>query len=168
MRSVEPAAAALLLVLVPSAAAAAYDANGVALGARESAVKEHFPSAHCRPLEWASLAADRRCDDSRVELGGVKVRVTFYLKKDAVEAFDVRFDTRDLERLLEVLRKSYGAPVSEGRENVEREGKPARRFYRALWQSGAERALLSAELTQRRASMLVSRGEFEREIYRVR
>ena len=158
-------AAALLALAGP---AWAYDANGVALGAPESVVKERFPSAHCKPLEWESRAADRRCDDSRARLDGVKVRVTFYLKKDAVEAFDLRFDTRDLERMVEMLRKSYGAPEAEGKENVAREGKPPREFYRALWKEGRERAALSAELARRRASLVVSRGNFEEEIYRVR
>lgn len=147
---------------------AAYDANGVALGAPESAVKARFPSAYCRPLEWTSLAADRRCDDSRASIGGVKARITFYLRQDAVEAFDVRFDTRDLERLLEVLRKSYGKPASEGREKLEREGKPAREFYRARWEERGAQAVLSAELEKRRAALLVYRGNFEEEIYRVR
>lgn len=156
----------LLFAAMP--ALGAYDANGVGLGAQEKDVKERYPSAYCRPLEWPSLAADRRCDDSRAELGGVKVRLTFYLKDDAVEAFEVRFDTRDLERMLGVLRAGYGAPASEGRESIEREGQPARSFYRALWKGRGERAMLSAELDQRRASMLVSRGDFEEEIYRVR
>lgn len=147
---------------------AAFEANGVALGASEEAVKERFPSAHCRALEWSSLAADRRCDDSRASMGGVKVRITFYLKKDAVEAFDVRFDTGDLERLLEALRQSYGKPASEGKNKLEREGKPAREFYRARWAQGGAQAVLSAELAKRRSSLLVSRGDFEEEIYRVR
>lgn len=158
----------LALLLSPLSAFASFEANGVALGEPESEVRKSYPSAHCRALEWQSLAADRRCDDSRADFGGVKVRITFYLKQDAVEAFDVRFETGDLERLLEVLRKRYGKPASEGRTKVAREGKPPREFIRAQWRRGKARAALSSELGRRRSSMLVSRGDFEEEIYRVR
>jgi hypothetical protein len=37
-----------------------------------------------------------------------------------------------------------------------------------LWEDGKQRAVLTAQLEKRRASMLVSRGNFEEEIYRVR
>ena len=156
------------LLLLPLPALGIYEANGVALGASESDIKERFPSAHCKALEWSSLAADRRCDDSRASIGGVKARITFYLKKDAVEAFDVRFDTSDLERFVQALKKSFGKPVSEGRRKVEREGKPAREFYRAHWKQGGAQAEITAETDKRRAALLVYRGNFEEEIYRVR
>ncbi|HEV3010454.1 MAG TPA: hypothetical protein VGX52_15610, partial [Burkholderiales bacterium] len=81
-------------------ASAALDVKEIALGANERDIKRQFPSVHCKALEWQSKAADRRCDDSRVSLGGVEVQVTFYLKKDALEAFDVRFDTKELERFV--------------------------------------------------------------------
>lgn len=156
------------LLLLPLPALGVYEANGVPLGGSESSIKERFPSAHCKALEWPSLAADRRCDDSRASIGGVKARITFYLRKDAVEAFDVRFDSRDLERFVEVLKKSYGKPASEGRQKVEREGKPAREFYRAHWKQGGTQAELTAETDKRRGALLVYRGNFEEEIYRVR
>jgi len=159
---------AVAALLLPLSAVAAFEANGVALGASETAVRERFPSAHCKALEWPSLAADRRCDDSRASIGGVKARITFYLRKDALEAFDVRFDSRDLERFVEVLKKSYGKPASEGRQKVEREGKPAREFYRAHWKQGGTQAELTAETDKRRGALLVYRGNFEEEIYRVR
>lgn len=158
----------MLWLLLALSAPGAFEANGVALGASESEVKEHFPSAHCRALEWSSLAADRRCDDSRVNVAGVRARVTFYLKKDAVEAFDVRFYTQDFERLLGELRKRYGKPASEGREKIEREGKRPREFYRARWQANGAQAVLTTELGKNRTSLLASRGNFEEEIYRVR
>ena len=151
-----------------STANAAFEANGVELGARESDVQARFPSAHCKALEWSSLAADRRCDESRASIGGVKARITFYLRKDAVEAFDVRFDTGDLERFVEALKKSFGKPQSEGRQKVERDGKPAREFYRAQWKQGNAQAMLRAETGKRRGTLLVYRGNFEEEIYRVR
>ncbi|HEX6295219.1 MAG TPA: hypothetical protein VFZ74_01465 [Burkholderiales bacterium] len=147
---------------------AAFEVNGVPLGGSESDIRERFPSAHCKALEWSSLAADRRCDDSRASIGGVKARITFYLRKDAVEAFDVRFDTSDLERFVGVLKKSFGKPVSEGRQKVEREGRAAREFYRAQWKEGNAQAQLRAETDKRRAALLVYRGDFEEEIYRVR
>jgi hypothetical protein len=149
-------------------AQAAFEANGVALGASESDIKERFPSANCKALEWSSLAADRRCDDSRASIGGVKARITFYLRKDAVEAFDVRFDTGELERFVEALKKSFGKPQSEGRQKLERDGRPAREFYRAQWKQGSAQAVLRAETGKRRGTLLVYRGNFEEEIYRVR
>ncbi|TMI14914.1 MAG: hypothetical protein E6H38_08085, partial [Betaproteobacteria bacterium] len=106
----------LLAMLLAALPAAAYDVNGVALGARESEVKKKFPSIHCKELEWKSLAAERRCDDSKVAFGGAEVRITFYLRKDAVQAFDVRFDARDTERIAAFAKSRYGAPVSETRD----------------------------------------------------
>ena len=157
---------AALLFALP--AHAVLDIKDVVLGSKESDVKRQFPSARCKALEWESKAADRRCDDSRVSFGGVEVQVTFYLKKDAVEAFDVRFDTRELDRLVGFLKQRYGAPQSEQKDSYERKGKNARQVYKALWESGKDRAVLTAQLEKRRASMLVSRGDFDEEIYRVR
>src|SRR3954464_12476127 len=101
---------------VAPAAAAAYDANGVALGASEDDIKKRFPSAYCKPLEWVSRAADRRCDDAKISFGGAEGRITFYLRKGAVQAFDVRFDTKDLDRVTKLLKTRYGNPVSEVKE----------------------------------------------------
>jgi len=157
---------ATLLLTLP--ASAALDVKDIALGANERDVKLKFPSAHCKALEWQSKAADRRCDDSRVVFGGVEVQVTFYLRKDAVEAFDLRFDTKELDRFVAFLKARYGAPQSESKDKYERKGDSARQVYKALWESGKERAVLTAQLEKRRASMLVSRGNFDEEIYRVR
>jgi hypothetical protein len=155
-----------LCLLVALPAGAAYDVNGVQLGASERDVKRALPSAHCKPLEWKSKAADRRCDDSRVSFGGVEVRVTLYLRKDAVEAFDVRFETRDLERMVGFLKTRYGAPASETRDTYGTKGS-TRQVYKAGWDKDGERAVLTAQLEKRTASMLVSRGSFDEEIYRV-
>ena len=84
-----------LILLYSVCVQAAYDANEVVLGASEKVVLKQFPAAHCAPLQWKSKAAERRCDDSKIVLGGVPGRITFYLKRDRVEAFDVRFDTKD-------------------------------------------------------------------------
>ena len=157
-----------LLVLPLPALGAAYDVKNVKLGAKESELQRALPSAHCKPLEWKSKAADRRCDDSRVALGGVETKVTFYLRKDVVEAFDVRFDSRDLDRLMKFLKTRYGAPQSESKDTIEPKGTKPREVYKALWESGGERAVLTAQLDKRRGSLLVYRGEFEEEIYRVR
>jgi hypothetical protein len=157
-----------ILFFLASPALAALDLKDIKLGAKESDVKRQFPSAHCKALQWESRAADRRCDDSRVAFGGVEVQVTFYLKKDAVEAFDVRFDTKELERFVGFLKSRYGAPQSETRDTFERKGARPREVYKALWEQGRDRAVLTAQLEKRRASMLVSRGAFEEEIYRVR
>ena len=158
--------AAILLFALP--ASAVLDVRNVVLGAKESDVKRQFPSARCKALDWQSKAADRRCDDSRASFGGVEVQVTFYLKKDTVEAFDVRFDTKELDRFVSFLKARYGAPQSESKDKYERKGDSARQVYKALWESGKERAVLTAQLEKRRASMLVSRGDFDEEIYRVR
>src|SRR5207249_6512167 len=99
------------LALVAFAAAAAYDVNDVTLGASERDIRQHFPNAYCRALEWPSRAADRRCDDSRMSFGGVDASVTFYLKRDSVEGFDVRFDQREIARVLRFLQSRYGKPL---------------------------------------------------------
>ena len=156
-----------LCLLLALPARAAYDMNGVQLGASERDVKRVLPSAHCKPLEWKSRAADRRCDDSRVSFGGVEVRVTLYLRKDAVEAFDVRFDTKELERMVGFLKTRYGAPASENRDTYGTKGKATRQVNKAGWEKDGERAVLTAQLEKRSASMLVSRGSFDEEIYRV-
>jgi hypothetical protein len=146
--------------------AAAYDANGVALGASEKAVASRFPSAYCKPLEWSSRAADRRCDDAKASLGGVNARITFYLKSDRVQAFDVRFESRDAERLAAFLKSRYGKPLAEIREKSdERSGGE---LYLVRWETGDERAVLTSQADKRRASLSVSRGDFEDEIYRIR
>ena len=136
---------------------AAYDVNDIGLGASERDIKQHFPNAHCRGLEWPTRAADRRCDDSRISFEGVDASVTFYLKRDALEGFDVRFDRGDVARMLAQLRKRYGKPASESPKLTEVE-----------WQGAAERARLTADPSRRRASLLLWRGAFEEEIYKVR
>lgn len=155
-------------LLWPMAAFAALDMNGIEIGATEAAVKRAFPSAHCKALEWESHAADRRCDDSRAAFGGVDVRVTFYLRKDAVQAFDVRFATGDLDSLVKFLKSRYGVPVTETRDTAERKGKSSRRTFRAVWEREGARAVLTALLEKRTGSLLVARRNFEEEIYRVR
>jgi hypothetical protein len=154
-------------LFVAPAVLAAYDANGVALGASEDEIKKRFPSAYCKPLEWASRAAERRCDDAKISFGGAEGRITFYLKKGVVQAFDVRFDTKDVDRVAKQLKTRYGNPVSEVKESVGPEGK-VRELYKVLWEAKPDRALLTAQTGQKRASLLVSRGNFDEEIYRVR
>jgi len=111
-----------LPLLFAAASARAFDANGVVLGASEADVHKVFPSAHCKPLEWKSAAAERRCDDAQVVLAGAPARITLYLKSDRVQAFDVRFDERDLARVVESLKARYGAPLAETHERIERRG----------------------------------------------
>jgi hypothetical protein len=156
----------ILLLLGFSSATAALDANGVGLGASEREVKKAFPAAYCKPLEWKSDAAERRCDDAKVSFGGVPGRITFYLKRDAVQAFDLRFSAGDLDRLVGVLKARYGAPASETREAfANRDG---RELYKALWEAGKDRATLVSQAGKNRGQLTVSRGNFEEEIYRVR
>lgn len=162
-------ALALALPLAPAAAfGAAFDASGVKLGDNELAVKKAFPAIRCKPLEWKSDAADRRCDDSRVSFAGVESRVTFYLKSGAIQGFDVRFEGAHVVRVADFLKSRYGAPLSEVREKIVRKNKEEREVYKILWEEGRDKAQLSLLSTGKRASLSVSRGGFETEIYRVR
>jgi hypothetical protein len=157
--------ALLFLLLTMQTAAAAYDANGVVLGSSEAAVAQKFPTATCQPLQWSTPAADRRCDD-KAQLGGVSGRITFYLKDDRVQAFDLRFDTVDTQRLAAYLKSRYGAPASEKREKLEKRRESD--LYRLQWQKDGERAMLTAQTDKRRGFFTVSRGDFEEQIYRLR
>jgi len=160
--------AAIVFFFFVNPALAAYDANGVALGASEMELKKAFPSAFCKPLEWTSRAADRRCDDAKIAFAGVEARITFYLRKDALQAFDLRFDTKDLDKVTAYLKRRYGAPLSEAKEVSEKDPKSGREVYKARWEKGADRAVLVAQLEKKRSQLTVSRGDFEEEIYRVR
>lgn len=161
------AVASLLLGLVP-AMAQAFDVNGVALGGREADVKQAFPSAFCRPLEWKSAAADRRCDDSRISFAGVPAKVTFYLKTDAIQGFDLRFDASQRDKVAALLKSRWGKPVSEATETYSRRDGNERRTYKLRWAKDKDQALLSVPLGQKRATLSASRGNFDEEIYRVR
>jgi hypothetical protein len=161
--------AALLLLGVCGHALAAYDVNGVVLGGSEQDIVKKFPSARCQPLEWKSKAADRRCDDGRIAFAGkVEARVTFYLRKGAIEAFDVRFKPSDLDQVVAYLKGRYGAPLAETRDKIERKDKQPIEIYRVRWQGGPERAVLVSQGQKSRPSLLVSRGTFDQEIYQVR
>lgn len=145
-----------------------FDVNGVTLGADEAAVRKAFPSVRCRELEWKTKAAERRCDDAKIVFGGAPARITLYLKADRVQAFDVRLDERDLERVTAFLKQYYGKPLAETREKVERREGEAREIYKVRWEKGGQRALLTSQLKQRRVDLSVWQGNFDEEIYRVR
>ena len=159
--------AALALILLP-VVARAFDVNGVALGGREADVKQAYPSAFCRALEWQSAAADRRCDDGKTSFGGVAARVTFYLKADAIQAFDLRFDASQRDKVAALLKSRWGKPVSEATETFSRRDGNERRTYKLRWAKDKDHALLSVPLGQKRATLSASRGNFDEEIYRVR
>ena len=161
-------AAAFLVFVVLSPAALAFDANGVALGGKENDVRKAFPSAFCKPLEWKTGAADRRCDDGQIAFGGVRAKITFYLKADAIQGFDVRFDTKERERVASHLKSRWGAPVAEATETISRKNKEDRRIYKVRWDKGSEHAVLTAQLERKRATLEVWRGNFAEEVYRVR
>lgn len=146
----------------------AYDINGVALGGSEAQVQKAFPSARCKPLEWRSDAADRRCDDARISLGGAEARITVFLKGGAIQAMDLRFNGKDLERVKDTLRARWGAPQAEATEIFAVKGGKDRRVYKMRWEKGADRAVLTAQLDKKRATLEISRGKFPDEIYRVR
>ena len=155
-------------LLALPAIAGAYEVNGVKLGGRELDVKKAFPAAHCKPLEWKSNAADRRCDDAQISLGGVLARFTAYLKDDAIQAFDLRFDLKDLDRAKATLQAAWGAPLAETTESFAKKDKPDRKVFKMRWEKGADRAILSAQQDKKRVTVEVSRGNFPEEIYRIR
>ncbi len=137
-----------------------YDINGVDLGGTEAQVQKAFPSARCKPLEWKSDAADRRCDDARISLGGAQARITVFLKGDAIQAMDLRFNGKDLERVKDALRTHWGAPHAEATETFAARGGKDRRVYKMRWAKGADRAVLTAQLDKKRATLEISRGNF--------
>jgi hypothetical protein len=157
-----------LFLLAPPALA--YDVNGVALGGKEIDVKKTFPSVHCKELEWRTDAADRRCDDARIPLAGVEARVTFYLKAGVIRAFDLRFDTKDLEKVKAHLKARWGAPLAEVTETIGARSKDQkdRQVFKMRWEKGAEHAILTAQLEKKRATLEVARGNFFTEVYRIK
>jgi hypothetical protein len=157
-----------MLMCLTALPALAYDLNGVALGGKEIDVKRAMPSALCKPLEWKSDAADRRCDDAKVPVGSIETRITVFLKADAVQAFELRFDMKDLERMKAHLKKRWGEPLADATEIIARRDKPERKVLKMRWEKGADRALLVAQLEKKRASVEVSRGSFPVEIYRIK
>lgn len=159
---------ATVALLGAASAFAAYDVNGITLGASEREVRQAFPSAYCQPLEWKSAAAERRCDDSRISFGGAPARVTFYLMHDTVQAFDVGFDPRDRERVVAFLKTQYGDPTSERTDTITRQGKEERKIYKAAWRDGDVTAQVTVRLGTRYGRLEVARGDFARKIYEVR
>jgi hypothetical protein len=158
----------LALGLLLSTLASAYEINGVKPGGKELDVKKAFPSAHCKPLEWKSDAADRRCDDAKISLGGVEAKITVYFKAGLIQAYDLSFDVKDLEQVKTHLRSRWGAPLAEATEVIARGDKPDRKLFKMRWEQGAERAILTAQMEKKRANLEVSRGNFADEIYRVK
>jgi len=148
--------------------ALAYDVNGIRLGGSELEVKKAMPSAHCKALEWKSDAADRRCDDARVAVGGVETRISVFFKSGTVQAYDIRFDVKELERMKAHLKSRWGEPFAEATEVIARKGKEDRKLFKMRWEKGAERAILTAQLEKKRVNLEVSRGNFPVEIYQVR
>src|SRR5258708_5209371 len=100
--------------------ALAYDINGIAIGGKEIDAKKAMPSTTCKPLEWKSDAADRRCDDAKVPVGGVETRITVFLKAGVIQAYDARFDIKELERMNAHLKTRWGAPLAEVTECIYR------------------------------------------------
>ena len=156
---------ALYLLALP---ALAYDLNGIAIGGKEIDAKKAMPSTNCKPLEWKSDAADRRCDDAKVPVGGIETRITVFLKAGVIQAYDARFDVNELERMKAHLKARWGAPLAEATEVIARKDKADRKVFKMRWEKGEERAILTAQLERKRATLEVSRGNFPVEIYRVK
>jgi len=158
----------LLGLSLPALPALAYDLNGIAIGGKEVDAKKAMPSTLCKPLEWKSDAADRRCDDAKVPVGGVETRITVFLKAGVIQAYDARFDIKELERMKTHLRARWGAPLAEATEVISRKDKEDRKVFKMRWEKGEERAVLTAQLEKKRVNLEVSRGNFPVEIYRIR
>lgn len=156
-----------LILALAAAPAWGFDANGVALGASEAEVGAAFPAVQCKPMDWKTDAAERRCDAAPAQVAGASARITFFLKQDAVQAFDVRFEEKDLRAVLEHLRAHYGKPGAEGAEIFRRRG-DARSIFKARWEKGRDRAVLSSMAGRRRVDLNVWRGDFDTEIYRIK
>jgi len=101
---------------------------------------------------------ERRCDDSKVVFGGAEVRITFYLKKDAVQAFDVRFEPKDTDRIAAFAKSRYGAPLAETRDNIETPGKPPARSTSCGGKRATSAPVLVAQPDKRRGTLSVSRA----------
>lgn len=157
----------LSLFVVLSSPVLAFDAGGVRLGDSEAAVTKAFPGARCQGMDWQTDAADRRCDAAPTSFGGIEARITFYLRKNAVQAFDVRFEDRDLRAAVAFLKQRYGKPEYEGREVFRRRG-DAREVYKLRWSDRRDRAVLTSMAARRRVDLNVWRGDFDRAIYEIR
>ncbi len=157
-----------LLFCLAAFPALGYELNGVKLGGRELDVKKAFPSAHCKALEWRTDAANRRCDDARVALGGVLTKITVFLKADTIQGYELRFDTKDLQKVAEALRARWGVPLAEATEVISKKDKEDRKIFKMRWEKGADLAILTAQLEKKRGGVDVSRGNFAQEIYRVK
>jgi hypothetical protein len=155
-------------MLLAAAPAWGFDAGGVSLGDPEGAVRQAYPEARCQAMEWRTEAADRRCDAAPVPFGGApEARLTFFLRKDAVQAFDLRFDARDLAKVTAHLKARYGVPDTERTETFERRGEK-RQVRKLRWAKGEDRAVLSAQVGRRHAELNVWRGDFDTEVYELR
>ena len=167
MNKIRPSLLVLWLCLL-APPVLAYELNGIAIGGKELDAKKAMPSAHCKPLEWKSDAADRRCDDARVAIGGAESRVTVFIKANVIQAYDVSFDIKDLERMKTHLKTRWGAPLAEATDVIARKNAKDRQVFKMRWEKGEERAILVAQMDKKRVSLEVSRGNFPVEIYRVK
>ena len=153
-----------------SSVASAYDVNGVGLGSKELDVKKTFPSVHCKELEWRTDAADRRCDDAHIVVGGVEAKVTYYLKAGIIRGFDLRFDVKDLEKMKSLLIARWGQPMTQVTETIgaRKKDQKDRQVFKMRWEKSGDRALLAAQLEKKRVTVEVERGNFFQEIYKVK
>jgi len=145
----------------------AFDVGGVALGASEAEIRSSFPSAYCKPLEWKSRAAERRCDDAQISFAGSPARVTFFLREDAVQGFNVRFAAKERPRVAAALKSRWGPPAAETRDVIPRKGSSEDEVYKMTWDKAGARATLIWRPEHKRCWLMVSRGDFAEEIYRV-
>ncbi len=157
-----------LLAAWSSVPAYAFEVNGVALGASEADVRETFPSAYCKPLEWPSRAADRRCDDAVITFAATDARITFFLRNDVVQGYDLRFAASERPRVVGILKSRWGPPAAEVKALIQRKGKPDQEVYKVTWAKDRDQAVLLWRPGRKRCWLTVSRGDFAEEVYRMR
>jgi len=119
------------------------------------------------PLEWQSPAAERRCDDAQIVFAGAPARITFFLRGDAVQGFNVRFAARDLPQVVAALKSRWGKPTAETTDLVQREGQADHEATKITWDKAGDRATLIWRSDRKRCWLMVSRGDFAEQIYRV-
>jgi len=158
---------ALILFALAAPPSGTFEAGGVALGASEVAVMKAYPSARCQPMAWKTEAADRRCDDAAAGFAGAEARIAFYLRKDRLQAFDVRFRASDLERVAAYVKGRWGEPDADRVEVYGRRG-DEREVRKLRWKKGADQAVITSHVGRSRAELNVWRGDFDTEVYEIR
>jgi hypothetical protein len=96
------------------------------------------------------------------------VRVTFFLRDDVVQGYDLRFAASERPRVAEVLKSRWGPPAAEAKALIQRKGKPDQEVYKVTWAKDRDQAVLLWRPGRKQCWLTVSRGDFAEEVYRMR